>query len=672
MKKAIRYQGSNTGAAVLPDSFSNMKRYPVFLAAMVLGVASLSAQQSPLTADRQVLMRDYNAVISNLEMVYEFDIVKDSISVKQYFRKQTDILTDFTRAFTNDEIYFDSFSTVKDLEAFTMVPGTRGTEKVAVTRFNVLDDPGGGIFYDDSKSISFVYPSLKKGATTEMHYTLIHHDPRLLNRISFQSYLPVISGKVTVRAHKDIKLRFRFFNCDPGFLRHSSYTRGQYKYDVWETSDVPPYKYLDSDNYSILYYSPHASVSIEEVKLRDTTLKYYSDVSDLYRFYWSLLPAADSSQSPGLSELVGRLTQGLAGRGKARAIYYWVQDNIKYVAYSEGFNGLKPATAEEVFSRRFGDCKGKSSLIKRMMELAGLKACFAWVGTRDLPYTYEELPLPSADNHMVVAYIENDSVLILDGTFRFIDLGMYPFTIQGKEVLVGVDRDNYFIYKVPVSPPDQSTVYDSVDVQLSGDMITGSGYRSHTGFNRYELAHAMEGVKASDYNKRFTALFTKGNNKFSVDTCTILSLHEHEKPAAVSYRFSIADYIRKVSDQLYLNLNLDRSFSDSKIDTTVRYAPVINDFQYTEKQVTRFRIPEGYRISYLPENDRIENEIISASFIYSVDNGFITLEKELKYKFLLLRGDQIRLWNSTIDRLNSNYRLSVAMHKSDNQSEITK
>lgn len=646
-----------------------MLRMFCLLAAALLSITILYPQMGELQADRSVIMQDYNAVIRSLEIDYEFDIIKDSLRVKQHFSKETEMLTDFTRIFAGDQIFFDSFSAVEGLEAFTMVPVNRGFEKIPVTVFNESNDPGGGIFYDDSKSMSFVYPSLSKGARTELHYTLLHQNPRFLNKISFQSYIPVLNGRFTVKVHRNIKPVFRFFNCEEGFLRYSTWVKGQYVYHVWETHDVLPYKYLDSDNYSILYYSPHLSVSVEEVRLRDTTIRYYSDVEDLYRFYHSLLPSDEGASSPGLEELTGSITDGLEPRGRAKAIYYWVQENIKYVAYSEGYNGFVPATAEEVFARRFGDCKGKSSLIKKMMEIAGLKAFYAWVGTRELPYTYSELPLPSTDNHMVVAYRENDSVFILDGTFRFIDFGMYPFHIQGKEVLVGVDSDNYFIFNVPVSGPDESIVYDSVNIQLTGDRITGEGLRSHSGFNRYELAHAMEGVKPADYNRCLTALFTKGNNKFSVDTCTFHTLHEHEKPAVVSYSFNIADYARRVNNDIFINLNLDRSFSDSKIDTTIRYAPVVNDFQYSEVQITRFMIPEGYDISYIPEDDLIENDIITASFRYNREGRYITLEKKLQYRFLLLRSDRIKLWNQTIDRLNASYRFSVALHKSDNQTD---
>jgi len=623
-------------------------------------------------ADRPALMSDYNAVINRHEVIYDFDIVKDTIRVRQHFSKEMLILTDFTKAFTDDMVSYDSFSSVEDLQAWTMIPGSKGFEKIPVSHFDETNDSGGGIFYDDSRIINFVYPSLRKGAKAELNYTLVHNNPRFLNKIYFQSWLPVIDGKVTVKTHKDIKLGFRFFNCDPDFLHYTTYSKGKYIYHVWETKDVPAWKYLNSNNYSILHDSPHAAVYIEEARLGDSTVRYYSTVRDLYDFYFSFLPVEVSSASGELTALVESITHEMSERDKAKAIYYWVQDNIKYVAYTEGYMGFVPAPAEEVFRRRFGDCKGMTSLLKRMMEIAGLKAYFAWVGTRDLPYTYEGLPLPSADNHMVVAFPSGDSVFIIDGTFRFIDFGMYPFSIQGKETMISIDRDNYDIFKIPVSSASESTVFDSVSICLSGDKITGSGVRSHSGFNKYELAQAMEGVRIADHNKRLSTLFSKGNNKFSVDSSTITRLYEHGVPASVNYSFNISDYARMINNEVYINLNLDRSLSDNKIDTTIRYAPVVNDFHFTEKQITRFRIPDGYKLTYLPDDDVIDNDILSASFKYRVDGSFITLVKVLQYKFLILNSDQIVTWNSTIDRLNSNYRLSLVLHKSDTQSDINK
>jgi hypothetical protein len=304
-----------------------------------------------------------------------------------------------------------------------------------------------------------------------------------------------------------------------------------------------------------------------------------------------------------------------------------------------------------------------TSLIKKMMDIAGLPTFYSWVGTRSIPYTYEEMPLPVADNHMVASYLKGDSIFILDGTFQNIDFGMYPYHIQGKEVLIGIDSVNYKIFKVPVSPSSSSSVSDSVSIYLSGTSITGKGKRVHTGFNKTELASAMNGVKIADYPKKFTTLFAKGNNKFRVDSSQVVNLFGHDKPAVVCYDFILDDYAKVMDNELYINLNLNKSLQEDKIDTTSQFSPIVNDFCYSEKYVTRFEIPDGYVIADIPENDTIRSDELVISFKYSQEGRSVILVKEMVFDFLILSGNKIIEWNSIIDRLNKDYRQSLVLRK---------
>ncbi|WP_462317465.1 transglutaminase-like domain-containing protein [Marinilabilia sp.] len=474
---------------------------------------------------------------------------------------------------------------------------------------------------------------------------------------------------MTARVHRDVEIGYKLFNAEAADIRHKQYSRGRYTYHEWEVTDVDPYDYYSSESYNINHFSPHVVLYVKSTNIDDQPKKYFGDIDDLFDYYKGFISDLNTSYSPELKELVEKLTDGLTREEKARAIYYWVQRNIKYVAYEQGYMGFRPSPANEVFNKRFGDCKGMSSLINGMMELAGLDASIAWVGTRRIPYTYEQLPLPQVDNHMVAArYTGENDICILDGTFDYLDYGVYPFHIQGKEVMVAKENGGYDIFKVPISPAGYSTISDSVSIRMQGDLIMGDGKVTHTGFNKMELASAMDGVKKDNYNETLTRLLNKGNNKFSVKGHQIHNLFDYDKPAEVDYQFVLHDYSRKIGDELYINLNLDKSYQDFSIDTTGIIQPVENDFYCTETSITRFEISDGYEITYVPDDAEFKTGNISASFKYIKDDGVIILKRQLTFEFFVLVGDQISNWNHLISYLNQQYRSSIALKKTDNQT----
>ncbi|TVQ10232.1 MAG: DUF3857 domain-containing protein [Bacteroidetes bacterium] len=629
---------------------------------------SASAQRVIRTESINEEFLKYNAVIIENEVNYVFDIIGDSLSVVQHDQKKVLILSDNAMAFTNDYIFYNSFSRIENIEAYSLVPRPRGNRynRLKVAHFKEAHDRDHSIFYNDTKTIRFAYPSVGKGVVTSLDFTTVYQNPRFLRQVYFQSFIPVASSKLVVKAHKDIKIGYKLFNMDGFDLTFKQYARGKYNYYEWEAKDVLPYRYVNSRFFGVRHHSPHISLYVDQVNINGNVQQYYSTVDDLYRFYLELMSDMESDASDEMVLLVDEITKGLSDRDKAKAILYWVQDNIRYVAYVDGYKGFVPASPLEVFSKRFGDCKGMSVLIHKMMELAGLPAWLSWVGTRNIPYTYQECPLPAVDNHMVVATTLGDTTFILDGTFRYIDFGMYPYNIQGKEVLIGIDEQECRIFEVPVSPASESMMYDSVAISLVGNSIKGKGKREHTGFNKMELAYAMAGVREADYNKRFSTLFGKGNNKFRVENYEVENVFEPDKSAIVHYEFQLDDYAIVMDDEIYVNLNLSRTYQNMKLDTARQFSPIINDFYFTEKHITKLEIPHGYEVSFMPPDDTILYDDFSISFTYIQADDYVLCEKVIVFEFLGVFEDKMPDWNAMIDRLGVNYRLSVVLSKKDN------
>ncbi len=122
----------------------------------------------------------------------------------------------------------------------------------------------------------------------------------------------------------------------------------------------------------------------------------------LCEWYHSFVKDINQEKDTSLQSIVSSLTKGVkSSEERIRRIYYWVQNNINYVAFEDGMNGFVPREAKDICNRRYGDCKDMSSILVKMLRLAGIDAHYTWIGTRSLPYKYTDLPSPNIDNHMI-------------------------------------------------------------------------------------------------------------------------------------------------------------------------------------------------------------------------------------------------------------------------------
>ncbi len=101
---------------------------------------------------------------------------------------------------------------------------------------------------------------------------------------------------------------------------------------------------------------------------------------------------------------------------RTQAALVLVQDRIRYVALAMGTGGLVPADAATTWSRRFGDCKGKTVLLIAMLRALGVTADAVAVSTALGDGLDARLPRASAFDHVVVRAVIAGKTYWLDGT----------------------------------------------------------------------------------------------------------------------------------------------------------------------------------------------------------------------------------------------------------------
>ena len=101
---------------------------------------------------------------------------------------------------------------------------------------------------------------------------------------------------------------------------------------------------------------------------------------------------------------------------RAEAALQLVQDRVRYVALLMGQGSYVPASAEETWSRRFGDCKAKTALLLGILHSLNIEAEPLLVQSKIGDAIAERLPLLSYFDHVLVRAHIDGKPYYLDGT----------------------------------------------------------------------------------------------------------------------------------------------------------------------------------------------------------------------------------------------------------------
>jgi transglutaminase-like putative cysteine protease len=642
-----------------------MLKYSLGFAFGLLQLAAQAQSPTQLVAELKKQFPGEKAVYLEMRQDLTVEIRHDSVQVLARHHADMLHLDEQSGMYANDRVFSSHFNRLQKLEARTMVPSGEKFKPVKVTDFKDKFEMQSGVFFDDTRSTSFSFPAVTPGARTVTDYTVRHPDARFVMPFYVASYVPVKHAELTITAPKGVRIGYKTFHAENTPIKYSRQEKGDQVIYRW-TADNVPSPPRDDHGPEASYYLPHLVFFVEEATVSGQPRKLLAGVPELYTMYSDFVRRIDRQESPALKHSVDSLVAGAASEEeKVRRIFYWVQDNVRYIAFEQGLRGFIPHDAGLVYARRYGDCKDMANLTNEMLHLAGVKSAYlTWVGTRDLPYRYEELATPGVDNHMIATYEPKPGQYVfLDATSKHTPYGMPSSMIQGKEGLLGVDDKTSRVVPIPVMDKGRSGADDTSVLTLDGTALRGKGRLSLAGYTKVMQTYSLDGLNRSDETKYVKALLERGNNKFFVDTYQIANLDTRDQPLTIAYDYRLQDYVQQVDDELYVNLNLERPYATDRIDSTTRRLPRYNEYAHTDHTRTELVIPAGYEVSYLPPNAQVQGDALGFKVSYEQRGDKIVQDREVYVDYLLLQPKQFGSWNSVVGKLGSAYREVVILKK---------
>jgi hypothetical protein len=244
--------------------------------------------------------------------------------------------------------FYNKFIELKTFKKFTKVGYKYAVSRLPATDRSVTGD---GVFFDDSRVQYYPIRFSDKGSVARINVKKEYSDGRYLTRLFFGEAYPVKEQVFEFKVPEWLTVDFKPVNFEGYTIDRQENKKGGYITYAFTMRDIPGAK---SEYRSIghAYTDPHIIIQIKSFDSKGETLKGFDKTDDLYAWNNRLYEMAGNKKD-ALQSTLTKITQGkTSDADKIKAIYYWVQDNIRYIAYEDGYSGYIPASAQDVLSKK--------------------------------------------------------------------------------------------------------------------------------------------------------------------------------------------------------------------------------------------------------------------------------------------------------------------------------
>lgn len=602
-------------------------------------------------------------LVDEQDVFYELKDAMPVARVEQRFRGR--ILQDGGRAIGQLYFFYDrKFSQVVDFHARIIKPD--GQTKT-FDRDDLIDQLAwaGSQLYVDNRLVSLDLTDCPLGTVVEYRFTELQTDPKLFQlRAAFGGRYPIVQSRLTVTFPEDWKVEHaavqlsKPLDWPPAVSTTGS---GQTKW-VWEKQDVDAHR---SEPLAPTYSD---SVPIVAVRLASWTIDgvrtdSFADLRDLSKWLYKLQDGTDDTNAAMLALVAEIVAEAPSPRDKARRLYEWVQENIRYTGVQIGLGGWRPFSATEVFETRYGDCKAKANLLRSMLKTQKIDSSMASLYAHDgFPRDFL-LPTLGNTNHAILMIHLPGGPVVVDPTTRTVPFGQLPLGDQEANLLE-VRPEGALPIKLPASTPQDNLRTLRIRASLE-DSGRGKGeyeielFGSHASSLAGDLIGDNEGDRKKAVKRRLAL------RQGSVDSESVTSTGGQlvDGPLVAKGKLTLPNAAVVAGPARLIRLSELMESSAHKLAPGPRRAPIV--MLRAERRVDEIdlELPGGFTAHALPEATVIEAPFARYELQWVLLDGRLKVSRTYELTQRILPASDYEALRSFFDRILAAEAKAVVLKK---------
>ncbi|MFL0095314.1 DUF3857 domain-containing protein [Tenacibaculum maritimum] len=309
---------------------------------------------------------------------------------------------------------------------------------------------------------------------------------------------------------------------------------------------------------------------------------------------------------------------------KAKIIYEYMQRKTRYIGVQIGIGGWKPIPANEVDNVGYGDCKGLTNYMKALLDVVGIKSYHTLVYAKRNRNIIKNFPSLQG-NHMILNIPNNGNDIWLECTSQTIPFGFLGDFTDDRDVLV-VTPEGGVIKHTPkyINHKNSQETIATIKLTPSGN-LSAAIERTSKGI-KYDKKYHLDKKSKKNLENYYTSKVWNYNNNTEINHITLLN-NKETTSFKETVQLSITNYATSYQENMLFKINVFNRFKKIPKHYRNRQNPLKINRGFIDRDISTITLPEGYSITSLPKEKKIENKF----GLYHIQFERIN-EKTIKYR----------------------------------------
>lgn len=407
-------------------------------------------------------------------------------------------------------------------------------------------------------------------------------------------------SELTIRYHSDNKIRYKEKNLEGHDIVISEKPT---EFSI-KAKNIPAFRYEENSPSKIEIF-PHVLLAFQKFQLKNVmaTVNNWEDFG-----LWmenSLFSDVGEISQKTISEVNRLVSDETTNVAKARKIYQYVQEKVRYVSIQIGIGGWKPMPASEVDRLSYGDCKALTNYTKVLLDAVGIPSYYTIVYADETPWHIDEDFASMQGNHAILGIPDGDEISWLECTSQDWPFG-YIGTFTDDRNVIMITPEGGKLTRTKIYEPAENSQLTNALIQMnsSGEILskfesTSKGLQYQ---NKYSLVKTRESEIDSYYKNRWSHIngFTIVDYEFENNRQEIFFSEK--------LNLTIPRYVTFVGNDILFNPNVFNQFNYIPPQIKNRKQNLKINRGFIDEDIITIEIPENMQIETLPESTLLEGE----------------------------------------------------------------